>query len=67
MKSLKIVFILWVVVGIGVSLYQTSFLHNAGVENIPPEIYGEIFGKVLAWCIMALPLIYLFLKFKKGN
>lgn len=63
--SLKIVSAIWIVGTLAVSFYQTSFLHKNGVDDIPLELYGEIAGSIMAYCVIAIPFVYMFLKFLK--
>jgi hypothetical protein len=66
MKSIKWSMYIWIIGTIIASFVQTSFLHSAGMSNIPPEFYGELAGQILAWIVLFVTLpLYLFFKFVK--
>lgn len=64
LKAIKICASLVFICAIASSVYQTIFFNKIGV-TVPIELYGEIFGRFFGYGLLAIPLIYLFLKIKK--
>lgn len=64
-QASKISFGIMVIAVIASSIYQTIFFNTIGVP-VPIELYGEIFGRFFGYGLLAIPLIYLFLKIKKA-
>lgn len=62
-KSLKASSIVFIVGGLMIGFYQRSFLKQAGIEELPPEFYGEIIGTALAYSVIALPVIYIYFRY----
>ena len=65
LKAIKICASLVFISAIASSIYQTIFFNTIGVP-VPIELYGEIFGRFFGYGLLAIPLIYLFLKLKKA-
>lgn len=64
LKALKISFGFAMFSALASSIYQSTFFYKIGVV-IPSELYGEIFGQFIGYGIIAIPIIYIFLKLKK--